>query len=176
LQHSLTTTMNRLTKLGHLLAVALLALLAPIAPIALLAQSSSKAIDTEVWSVISATVARNDAAGMAATYHPDAVYVGANGTLLIKTQLVKWGKDMADAQKKGDKAAVEFRWSKRQDDAETAFESGVFKYTTLPKSGAGASRYVTFEALLEKHQGKWRMVMEHQIAPTTADVWNRMKP
>ncbi len=155
--------------------VLIAALLAPAAAHAQ-APTHSAAIDAEVWSVVSATVAKNDAAGMGATYHPDAVYVGTGGTRSIKSQLAKWSADMADMQRKGDRGAVAFRWTKRQDDSTTAFESGVFRYTLTPKSGAATTRYVTFEALLVKHQGKWRMLMEHQIVPTTADVWNRMTP
>ncbi|MEP7348028.1 MAG: hypothetical protein ABI877_22355, partial [Gemmatimonadaceae bacterium] len=86
--------------------------------------ASSEAIDKELWSVIAATVVNADIAGMARTYHPDAVVVTPSGTKPIGSQIAKWGKDMADAKIRGEKATVEFRFTGRQDDATTAFETG----------------------------------------------------
>ena len=61
---------------------------------------------------------------------------------------------MIDAQAKGDFATVAFRFSRRQDDSETAFESGIFKYTEIEKSGSTTSAYIPFEQLLLKKNGK----------------------
>ena len=138
--------------------------------------TSSDAIDRELWSVIAATVVNADIEGMARTYHPDAILVSPAGTKPIATQLAEWGRDMAAAKTRGDKATVEFRFTRRQDDATTAFETGLFKYTVTDKAGKSVSSYVPFESLLERSGGKWRTLMERQLAPVTVDAWNRLKP
>ncbi len=138
--------------------------------------ASSDAIDKELWSVIAATVVNADIAGMARTYHPDAVVVTPAETQPIGSQIAKWGKDMADAKIRGDKATVEFRFIRRQDDATTAFETGLFKYTVTDRAGKSVSSYVQFESLLERSTGKWRTLMERQLAAVTIDAWERLKP
>ena len=74
------------------------------------------------------------------------------------------------------RATVEFRFASRQDDATTAFETGIFKYSTTDRAGATTARYVELEALLVKHDGKWRVVMERQLESTTETAWSRMLP
>jgi hypothetical protein len=82
----------------------------------------------------------------------------------IKETLDRWGKDMVAAKAKGNRATVEFRFSRRQDDATTAFEAGIFRYTVIEKSGTRTSKCYPFEALLGKTNGKWRVLMERQFA------------
>ncbi|MBK7832467.1 MAG: hypothetical protein IPJ56_09015 [Gemmatimonadetes bacterium] len=67
---------------------------------------------------------------------------------------------------------MEFRFTKRQDDTETAFETGVFKYTLIDKAGVSTPSYRRLEALLVKRQGKWRIVMERQLDAVTEASWN----
>ena len=131
-------------------------------------------IDRDVWSVLVTTVATDDIVGMGATYFPDAVLVSPQSTAPIKTTLERWGRDMAAAKAKGSKASVEFRFSRRQDDATTAFEAGIFKYTVVDKSGAGAPKYYPFEQLLVKTNGKWRVLMERQFAEVTQAAWDKL--
>lgn len=158
----------------HLSFVALLtlgasALLASIAP-----SPTSAAIDADVWAPIAASVVNDDIAAMGRTYHPDAVLVSDNGTRSIATALAGWGKDMVVNKAKGIRATVEFRFTKRQDDAETAFETGVFKYTVIDKAGVSTPSYRRLEALLVKRQGKWRIVMERQLDAVTEKAWEGM--
>jgi len=82
---------------------------------------SSHDIDVDVWSVFVATVAADDIVGMGNVYFPNAVLVRPRGTESIKQTLEGWGRDMVSAKAKGNKATVEFRFSRRQDDATTAF-------------------------------------------------------
>ena len=97
---------------------------------------SSHDIDLDVWSVFVATVAADDIVGMGNVYFPDAVLVRPRGTEPIKQTLDGWGRDMVAAKAKGNRATVEFRFSRRQDDATTAFDAGIFRYTVIEKSGA----------------------------------------
>ena len=136
--------------------------------------SSAREIDRDVWSVFVATVAADDIAGMGRAYFPDAVLVSPKGTRPIKETLEGWGRDMVAARARGDKATVEFRFSRRQDDSTTAFEAGIFKYTVIAKSGAGTSKFYPFEELLVKTDGKWRVLMERQFDLATQDAWDKL--
>ena len=138
------------------------------------AASSTPEIDRDVWSVIVATVAADDIVGMGRVYSPDAVLVSPKGTSPIKDTLERWGRDMRAAKAKGNRATVAFRFSRRQDDPTTAFESGIFKYTVIEKSGASTSSYYPFEQLLAKTNGHWRVLMERQFAAVTQDAWDKL--
>lgn len=136
--------------------------------------STAHEIDRDIWSVFVATVAADDIAGMGRAYFPDAVLVSPNGTRPIKDTLERWGRDMAAAKAKGSRATVEFRFSRRQDDTTTAFETGIFKYTVIEKSGASNSKFYPFEQLLTKTNGKWRVLMERQFAEVTQEAWEKL--
>jgi ketosteroid isomerase-like protein len=134
----------------------------------------SDEIDSTVWEVISTTVVANDIEGMAATYHSDAVLVSPKGTVSIAEQLVKWGEGMERIELEGRSASVSFRFASRQDDAETAFESGMFRYAETDEQGDEQPRFVPFEALLVKKDGRWLMVMERQLEGTDEGAWNAL--
>jgi hypothetical protein len=136
--------------------------------------STAHEIDRDVWSVLIATVAADDIVGMGATYHPDAVLVSPTATASIKDTLDRWGRDMVAAKARGDKATVEFRYSRRQDNSTTAFEAGIFKYTVIAKSGVSTPKYYPFEMLLVKTNGKWRALMERQFAEVTQGAWDKL--
>ena len=138
------------------------------------AAASSSEIDRDVWSVFVATVAADDIVGMGRAYFPDAVLVSPKGTRPIKATLEGWGRDMVAAKSRGDRATVEFRFSRRQDDSTTAFEAGIFKYTVIARSGASTPKFYPFEELLVKTDGKWRVLMERQFDPVTEDAWNKL--
>jgi ketosteroid isomerase-like protein len=138
------------------------------------ATASAHEIDRDVWSVFVATVAADDIVGMGRAYFPDAVLVSPKGTRPIKETLEGWGRDMVAARARGDKATVEFRFSRRQDDSTTAFEAGIFKYTVIAKSGASTSKFYPFEELLVKTNGKWRVLMERQFDLVTQDAWDKI--
>ena len=121
-----------------------------------------------------ATVAADDIVGMGNVYFPDAVVVRPRGTQPIKQTLEGWGRDMVAAKAKGSRATVEFRFSRRQDDASTAFDAGIFKYSVIEKSGASVSKFYPFEELIAKTDGKWRVLMERQFAEVTQEEWDKL--
>lgn len=138
------------------------------------ATTSTPELDRAIWSVLVATVANDDIAGMGAVYFPIAVLVSPTGTTAIKDTLERWGRDMAAAKAKGNRAAVEFRFTQRLDNATTAFDAGLFKYTVIEKSGASSSKYYPFEILLAKTNGKWLILMERQFAEVSPDAWDKL--
>lgn len=139
-----------------------------------IAAASSAEIDRDVWNVIIDTVKRDDIVGMDKTYHPDAVVVTPRDTVAIKPTLERWGRDMVTNKAKGTTATVEFRFKTRQDGATTAFESGLFKYTTTDKAGVKTPGIYPFEQLLVKIDGCWRILMERQFAQVTEADWAKL--
>ena len=148
------------------------------APTPVAAQSkppaSPKAVIDALWAAASAAVAKDDIVALGRIYHPAAILVDDSGTQPIAAALQGWGKDMVAAKQAGTKASVTFRFSKRQDNAETAFASGIFLYTTTTKAGVANPGYRRFEALLIKSGGKWQMLMERQLEPVTEKEWNAL--
>ena len=144
-----------------------------VKPAAANAQSTQD-IDRDVWSVFVATVAADDIVRMGEAYFPNAVVVMPTTTSPIKETLDRWGKDMVAAKAKGNRATVEFRFSRRQDDATTAFEAGIFRYTVIEKSGAKTAKCYPFEVLLGKTNGKWRVLMERQFAEVPPAEWDKL--
>lgn len=138
-------------------------------------EPTSAEIDAKVWAVVSAAVAKDDIVALGKTYHPAAVLVSSAGTRPIAQALDGWGKDMAAAKKVGTKASVAFRFAQRQDDAETAFESGIFRYATTTRAGVETVGYTRFEALLVKSGGAWLMVMERQLEAVSEREWTALK-
>lgn len=138
--------------------------------------SSSQDIDAEVWAVVSATVAVGDAVGMGRTYHPDAILVNATKTASIAETMVRWTAGMDKARREGGRSTVAFRFTRRQDDASTAFESGIFKLTDFDRAGAATVAFIPFEMLLVKKDGKWRILMERQLTAVDEAAWSKLTP
>ena len=134
---------------------------------------SSKEIDADVWNVVIATVAAGDLDGMAATYHPDAVLVNSTQTASIKKTLVRWGEGMAKAKREGTHSTVQFRFSRRQDGPDTAFETGMFALTETTAAGVSTTRYIPLECLLVKYNGHWRILMERQFDDSQR-AWDKL--
>lgn len=151
-----------------------LALAATLVTPATAAAQSSADIDRQVWQAVAKSVVDHDIVAMGRVYHPAAVLVSQEGTTPIADALVRWGRDMVTAKAKGDRAFVEFRFTRRQDDATTAFETGAFRYGTIDKAGLSTPAYVRFEALLVKTSAGWQMVMERQLEAITEGEWNAL--
>jgi hypothetical protein len=139
------------------------------------ATSSTQELDRELYAVLVATVTTDDIGGMGALYFANAVLVSPTGTTPIKATLERWGSDMTAAKAKGNRATVEFRFTQRLDNATTAFDAGLFKYTVIEKSGATSSKYYPFEMLLAKINGKWLILMERQFAEVSREAWDKLQ-
>ena len=137
-------------------------------------EPSTGAIDAQVWTAISTTVVEHDIAGMAATYHAEAVLVTPQGTMPIARALAGWGQSMEAMKRTGSRASVAFRFALRQDGAETAFESGMFNYAVTDSAGATTRYIIPFEALLVRKDTRWLVVMERQFAAADEAAWNAM--
>lgn len=136
--------------------------------------SSTRDIDRDVWKVVVETVEKDDIVRMGSTYGPNAVLVSPTNTQPIAAALDRWGRDMVTNKAKGTHATVGFRFSRRQDGPTTAFETGIFNYTTIDRAGVSKPGYYPFEELLVKIDGRWQIVMERQFAEVTEADWAKL--
>jgi ketosteroid isomerase-like protein len=125
------------------------------------------------WAEVSRTVAEGDFEGYAATYHPDAVLVslGSRNSYPISQALAGWKNGFDQTQAGRMKAGVEFRFSRRLNDAATAHDTGMFRYFSQETGAQPQVVLLHFEALLVKKDGAWKMMMEFQKAPATEAEW-----
>ena len=141
-------------------------------PSAAIAQDTVTELDA-FWAEASRTVAEGDFAGYAATYHVDAVLVSraTGNSYPIAGALAGWKSGFDDTKAGKAIAGVEFRFTQRLHDATTAHDTGIFRYWYAPTGGERTDAYVHFEGLLVKKDGAWKLVMEYQKQPGTAEEW-----
>jgi ketosteroid isomerase-like protein len=158
--------MNAMTRtFRHTLAAALLALPAT-APAQVTGELNA------FWAEMSRTVEEGDFEGYGALYHSDAVLVMlGRQSVPIGTALAGWKQLFVDTQEGRAEASVEFRFTSRLNDATTAHETGIFRYSFKPADGEAQVAPVHFESLLVKKDGRWLMVMEYQKEPATDEEW-----
>ena len=128
------------------------------------------------WAEVSRAVNEGDFQAYKATCHPKGVLV--SGTKRVSypfSQALNRWKTEFDDTKAGDiEASVEFRFSHRYGDTQTAHEAGVFLYNQKKKDAAPVAEYIGFEAMLVKEDGKWLMMMEYQKEAVTKEDWDEL--
>ena len=134
----------------------------------------------QFWKALSKTVKDGDYEGYGALYHSDAVVVfagGANKTSVpISTALANWKQGFQDTKDGKQKDNVEFRFSQRIGNDETAHETGIFHFTSVDENGrTRADSYTHFEMLFVKKGGKWLSIMEYQKSPATKAEWDALQ-
>jgi len=131
------------------------------------------------WAEVSRTVNEGDFEGYKASYHEDAVVVfttGENkGSVSIVKALVNWKQDFMEAKRGKTQNSVEFRFSQRIGDENTAHETGIFAYQSNNGTNDNQKQFVHFTALLIKRDNAWLMVMEHQKSKATKEEWNLLE-
>lgn len=130
------------------------------------------------WQEVERSVREGDFQAYSATIHPDAVIVAGAKQISypLRQALIRWESDFEHTSSGELKGEVSFRFAHRYYDTTTAHESGIFRYTTTPKDGAASIDYVAFEALLTKKDGRWQILMEHQIGPASKEEWEALAP
>jgi len=132
------------------------------------------------WTELSRTVQEGDFEGYRATYHEDAVVVFATGknktSVTLSKALAGWKEGFMKTKEGKQKDAVQFRFSQRIGDENTAFETGIFRFTSKDTDGKLLAEYmIHFEMLLIKRDGKWVGIMEHQKDTATQEEWDSLK-
>jgi len=142
-----------------------------------LSQQQSNVLDEldSYWQEVSRTVSAGDFEAYARGYHADAIYVSESKELSEPIALVldKWRQGFLDTQQGKSHPTVDFRFSQRLNDATSAHESGIFRYSSGDGENGNKTLYIHFEALLIK-QGRWLTLMEYQKGPATEEEWNSL--
>ena len=132
------------------------------------------------WAEVSRTVSEGDFEGYKATYHEDAVVVFTTGenkaSVSIAKALENWKQDFIDTKAGKTQNSVEFRFSQRVGDENTAHETGIFGFQS--KDGSANStpkQFIHFDALLVKKNNAWLMVMEYQKSKATEEEWELLE-
>lgn len=132
------------------------------------------------WAEVSRTVQKGDFEGYTTTYHKDAVVVFTTGenktSLSIAKALVNWKQDFIDTKAGKTQNSVEFRFSQRVGDENTAHETGIFAFQSNDGSTkATPKQFVHFDALLVKKGNAWLMLMEYQKSKATEAEWHLLE-
>ena len=84
---------------------------------------------------------------------------------------IKWQDGLKKANKGLTQVNLDFRFSERTRDITTAFEKGIFRHELLDENCRRTERFIHFDALLTKKNGKWQIMLEHQKLPATKEEW-----
>lgn len=130
------------------------------------------------WHEAARTVSTGDFAAYSALYHPDAVVVDtlaeSNRTKPIAEALRQWKAGFDETASNFRTSSVAFRFSRRLHDAETAHETGIFRYISSSNKEAEKTTYVKFESLMVKKNAKWMWLMEYQREMATREEWDAL--
>ena len=141
-------------------------------------QESREAELDKYWADFAIAASKGDIEGMKAGYHEDAVLVKP-GTTISVTEAFKyrWKKEIMEVKDGIRQNQLEFRFSKRVGNDITAYETGIFHYTSIEtKTGKTlADAYVHFENLMVKSKDRWVTLMEYQKERATLAEWNDLK-
>ena len=128
----------------------------------------------QLYRALITSVSNADFKLMASTYHPDAVLVSSSKTSPIKSALIRWKKDGLAHKNSGGKATLEFRFSKRLINENTAHESGIYRYRTISNKGEEKAFLVHFEDVHIKKAGQWFTLIEHQKKSASKSEWDAL--
>ena len=106
---------------------------------------------------------------------PDAVVISNGDVTPIGDALESWAEGMKKAAADGSSARVSFRFASRQDNERSAFEIGIFKYTSVDSSGTETQMFMHFESVLVKKEGRWLFLLERQFDETNEAAWKALQ-
>ena len=131
------------------------------------------------WAEVSRTVAEGDFEGMRATYHPDAIWVTGDAnsyrTVLMTEPLKQVAIDTAATREGVMRPNVEFRFSERVHDADTAREVGISHYWVTRTGQPRQDVYGHFDTYLVKKSGRWMALVEIQRGDATKADWDALR-
>ena len=141
------------------------------------AESQTHELD-EFWAVVAKSVKEGDFERYAATCHPQGVLVSEakQSSVTLDKALARWKQGFTDTKRGKMKAEVEFRFSQRIGDENTAHETGIFRYATINDAGEESVARIHFAALLVKTEDRWQVLMEHQKTKATVEEWTSLQP
>mgnify|MGYP006450542887 CR=1 FL=1 len=125
------------------------------------------------WLNVSCTVREGDFVSYKKNYHEDAVYISetTQSSVAISAAFTQWQQSFDDTKKERVKVDVQFKFTQRIGTEKTAFEKGIFLYTSTDKAGLKTIKFMGFEAVLVKRK-QWQILLEHQKSESNESEWN----
>jgi len=132
-------------------------------------------IDKELWKPLIESVNEADYPLHESCYHPSAVMVlEITGETMSGKQWLEGVKTGFEARKNQAKTTfIKMRFSKRLHDSVSGFETGIFLFSSI-RDGQRNNRYIKFEFLLTRENGKWQLLLENQQERMTEEDWNAL--
>lgn len=130
------------------------------------------------WATLGKTAREGDFDGMKALYHQDAVLVKPDTTIAISEAFkYRWKKEIMEVNEGKRANTLQFRFSKRVGNNITAFEKGIYYYTSIETSSGKTlgDNYIHFETLLVKIDDQWVVLMEYQKTEATKEEWESLR-
>ena len=130
------------------------------------------------WQELARTAKEGDLDGMQALYHEDAVLVKPDTTIYITDAFkYRWKKEILEVRDGKRNNTLAFKFSRRVGNDITAFEKGIYHYTSIENSTGKVlgDSYIHFETLLVKVNNSWVATMEFQQGEAEIEEWNALK-
>ena len=142
----------------------------------LFAQTSTNELNA-FWIEAERQVREGDFEAYSNSFHPNAILVNgiSKNSIPIKKALDGWEKGFEDTRQKKMKASVEFRFSETLLGTASAYQKGIFHYTSEYIGQSQVSVFIHFEVLLTKSNGIWEILMEYQKDYATIEDWNSLE-
>ena len=142
----------------------------------LFAQTNNNGLNA-FWIEAERQVKEGDFKTYSASFHQDAILVNgiSKNSIPIKEALDGWEKGFEDTRLGQMKASVEFRFSETILGTSSAYQKGIFFYTSEYVEQSPVSVFIHFEVLLTKSNDIWKILMEYQKEYATHEDWNRLE-
>ena len=142
----------------------------------LFAQTSTNELNA-FWIEAERQVREGDFEAYSNSFHSDAILVNgiSKNSIPIKEALDGWEKGFEDTIQGQMEASVEFRFSETLHGTESAYQKGIFQYTSENIGQSPVSVFIHFEVLLTKSNGIWKILMEYQKDYATKEDWKRLE-
>ena len=142
----------------------------------LFSQTSTNELNA-FWIEAERQVREGDFEAYSNSFHYDAILVNgiSNNSIPIKEALDGWEKGFEDTRQRQMKASVEFRFSETILGTSSAYQKGIFFYTSEYVEQSPVSVFIHFEVLLTKSNDIWKILMEYQKEYATHEDWNGLE-
>ena len=129
------------------------------------------------WIEAERQVKEGDFEAYSTSFHHDAILVNgiSKNSIPIKEALDGWEKGFKDTRLRKMKASVKFRFSESILGTSSAYQKGIFFYTSEYTEQSPVSVFIHFEVLLTKSNDILKILMEYQKEYATHEDWNRLE-
>lgn len=140
-------------------------------------QTDSVTVELDTfWAGVARSVTEWSIPAQKATYHPDAIGVkgtaGSDSTYLIWALYAAQEADSASRSAPQKQRVLEFRFSSRVHDGNTAHEVGLYHFWAEGRP----HYYGTVDSYLVKKDGRWLILLERQLLPAATKVdWDALQ-